>query len=199
MQKLLFAVVLIAAVALATQPGATPTTPQWPDNFAASVFANKDNGQPSYFRWFYSETTNQDRFDTMAYYNGENWFNSQIWDHNSGYGYNVFWQMNTEVCFFAKINGTVPHPSFASFTYLGQSTISFEPAYMWFYYNKTADMTFTYYESQSASEPLRLDFYDGKNNFGEQWYFYEFDETDQDPSLYLLPEEVVATCNRIKD
>lgn len=37
------------------------------------------------------------------------------------------------------------------------------------YYDRNADLTFTYWDDQISREPLRLDVWDARRSFGETW------------------------------
>jgi len=201
-------VLLVVALALAdplkhskpvpvAAPGANPPNPQWPDAYSATTFITRDGGQPTFRRWFYDSTLDMDRFDEMAFIANEGWWQTTIFNHVTEEMYLIFEQPNTALCWYQSINGTVPHPDFSVFSYLGQGNIQFNPAYIWYYNDQSINTTFTYWDNQSSREPLRLDISSNSGRFQETWLFFEFDvATDEDKNLYVIPSQILSTCNQ---
>jgi len=43
-----------------------------------------------------------------------------------------------------------------------------------------------------------MDFDDERAERSETWIFHEFDECPQDENLYVLPPEILSSCNEAK-
>jgi len=153
---------------------------------------------PNFFRYFYSETLDKARADAMTVWNNEQVFSTQIFDHNTENQIDLFFTQNTVVCITHPLNGTVPTPNFTNFMYVGKALINYLPAYQWID-SIAGEYTLQYWSDQSTSEPLRFDFSDLRRGFFQSFVFYEFDETAQDPSLYLIPSTIAPLCNYVNE
>jgi len=187
-------VLLVAAVCLTF--AANPPKPTWPPTFSTTLFSVSNDGPPTFGRWFYSVPLNKERFDSLQTFQGQQYFHSQIIDHETEFYYSVYYQINSEFCFFLPLNGSIIKPKLSVFNYTGTATIQFVPAFVWFFNDKAAGMSYTYWDDQATREPLQITAFNSKTRTTVTSTFDEFDAGAQDPSLYILPEEIIATCNR---
>jgi len=172
-----------------------PSKPQWPKAFSASIYARR-NVEPhhEYFRWFWDENVQKDRFDGMVKFRGEEWFAEIIADHPSGIRYNVFYQNEEVVCYTNAIKKTMFHPNMTVFNYHGKSMVNFRPAYEWIAEDTDAKMTWHLFDDQGTREILRVDAFNHTSEHSEAWTFWEMDVGPQDPNLFILPSLVEKNC-----
>jgi hypothetical protein len=193
--RFLVAIAFFALVAVAF--AATPSTPVWPSAFAASVVATDNRGNQRYFRWYYDSANLKERFDGMVPWNDQMYYAEQIRDFSKDLQYDVFYQQEYATCFSHPINGTVPHPNFAQFSYVGQALVQYDNVYHWGYYDKTSNFTFNYFDTQTTREPKRFDLADLNRGWEETWLFMGFDADPQDASLFTVPSVLLPLCNSV--
>jgi len=135
----------------------------------------------------------------MAYWNDEMYFSTTIFDHSAEVQTDVFSQPDGLInCFDHAINGTVPDPSLGVFTYVGSTLINYVPCYHWFYFDKPANTTIQYYDTQTERVPARMDFASFNGGNAVSWLFTEFDDGPQDSNLFVVDPDVEAVCNQVQ-
>jgi len=192
MQMLLNFAVLFTIFALAL---AAPSPPQWPQSFSASVISTSSQQPPRFFRWFYSLSTKQERYDTVAFYQGQQLFVSVYVNHTQNKEWSVIYNGDTVNCFSAADNHTMVPPNFSNFSFAGNSLVDYQPCYHWFYQNAQQQFSVQFFDQQSDREPVRIDFADQSRNFAETWIFSEFDSSPQDPNLFVISPVIFSLCN----
>jgi len=93
-----------------------------------------------------------------------------------------------------KINTTLPIPNFKGAIYAGQGVINYQPVYHWIL-NQGNGFIMQYFDDQVYRQPVRMDFDDASKQMADTLLLMEFDAGVQDPSLFVLPEQITATCN----
>ncbi len=135
------------------------------------LLADRPEGQMRFFRWFYSQTLNKDRFDGYQRYRStsrifvltfcspvmwqnEMYFSEVIFDHVADQQYDVFMQPDELVCFMHSINGTIPKPNLANMQYIGKALVNYDPVYHWFQQDTASNTTFQVPYSPSPHHSL---------------------------------------------
>lgn len=180
----------------------------------------------------------KERFDGIVPWNDEQYYAEFIRDFTVDKQYDVFYQQDYASCYVHPINGnhlelpnflsvflnitftvllgTVIHPNFAQFSYLGQAMVQYDTVYHWAYYvrkyctntyssqfltlsmkDEANNQTFNYYDNQATREPKRFDFADLARGFAETWVFMGFDNEPQDQSLFNVPSTLLPLCNAV--
>jgi len=193
MKGVIALLILVFVALIAAQP---PSPPVWPTYFSASVGVFENNGMAQFFRWFYDASQNMDRFDGENTWQGEPYFATRIFNHVIQQETVVYFQQELAVCFQHTINRTIPKPPLNLLNYQAKGIVNFQPVYQWSY-TQPNNFSFTYYDSQTYREPVRIDFSDYTRQpiFTVTYVFYEFDETAQDTSLFQISPIILATCN----
>jgi len=193
-KKMKALIILLACVLVVLAQ--TPTPPVWPSYFSASVGVFANNGQNSFFRWFYDATLNMDRFDGENIWNGEPYFGTRIFNHVQNIETVVYFQINYAACFSHPINGSIPKPPLNLLNYVAKGIVNFQPVYQW-NLNQPGNFSFTYYDNQVTRDPVRIDFANFRSFPVQEvtYIFWEFDATGQDPTLYQLSPIIMQNCN----
>jgi len=196
--QMLVVVLLIAVVALVS--AANPPSPVWPTAFTASVLVDSNDPQnpPGFFRWIYSSTLAKERFSGIGQWQGLMVYWERLFDFNADNMWNIYYHSDgSVVCFTGKINGTLPHPVFTSFTYLGKALDGYNPVYHWYYANtfQGQNITMQYYDNQATREPARFDIADLNKQTALTLQYMEFDDEPVDSSLFNVPALILSQCN----
>jgi len=190
--KILLLIAAIVTIALAQ----APSPPTWPNTFSATVGISDSRFGTTFVRWFYDATVNKDRWDGTAFYQGETYFATRIFDHNAEIETDVFYQLDFAICLTRQINGTsLPKPSFTNISFIGVALIDYEPVYHWIETNQNG--TFQYFDTVAARETVRLDWFSVGRQDAISLIFYEFDETSQDTSLFDIPSIIQPQCTPV--
>jgi len=194
--SLLLVIVVLAVSVFA----ADPAKPVWPKRFSSSVRVQGwEDGREhdSFFRWFYDANVNKDRIDGLGYFEDELYFAERIFDHKADKRYDVFFQDETVLCFVRPINNTLPKPSFANARFIGKAIIDYTPVFHWIEESPDRRFVFQYYDTQDTRKPMRMDVADNGRRRAMTWYFHEFDQCNQDPNLFILPQVIMDQCNSL--
>eukprot|EP01112_Ceratiomyxa_fruticulosa_P001066 TRINITY_DN1103_c0_g1_i1.p1 TRINITY_DN1103_c0_g1~~TRINITY_DN1103_c0_g1_i1.p1 ORF type:complete len:199 (+),score=53.73 TRINITY_DN1103_c0_g1_i1:186-782(+) len=179
----------------------TPSTPKWAPAFSASVLITAADQEPSFSRWFYDYNNNRERFDGMVWMNGANAFTETIYLGGKGLSgtvYYIVYSGDAVFCFYNNTqNYTLPSPNFSSFSYIGVAEIDYIKTNLWMAPEFQSDY-YEYYETTDSREPVEFDFVD---YYGIQnsYRFFEFDAEAQDPSLFVVPSQLLSVCNNMSN
>jgi len=200
MKVLLFLVALAALVVLEAL-AQTPPVPVWPRAFSSSVLIRRDRERrPEFFRWFYDFGLKLDRFDGVRRWQGEDWFAEMVLDHVSNTQYNIFYQLDTVVCFTHAINWTMDRPSFTGASFIGKGLVDYQPVYHWYEEDKTRGIHYQIWDAQSdVRELVRIDIDDTVRHRAESWTFMEFDARSQNPNMFNIPDDIAAQCSPVPE
>eukprot|EP01121_Diplochlamys_sp_Union-15-3_P015727 TRINITY_DN524_c0_g1_i4.p1 TRINITY_DN524_c0_g1~~TRINITY_DN524_c0_g1_i4.p1 ORF type:complete len:200 (-),score=40.71 TRINITY_DN524_c0_g1_i4:13-612(-) len=186
--------IVLFAVSVLSQ---TPTKPVWPKAFSTSVEVDEWNGQrrPHFFRWFYDQSQQKDRFDGVTFWLDEAYFSVTIFDHKAGKEWRIFYQREFTTCYQRSINGTLPVPPLDDVEYRGVALIDYQAAYQWRERIPDVGITFEYFDNVISREPVRIDVRDERRGITQTWKFRSFDACIQDSSIFELPQNVQDSCN----
>jgi len=108
----------------------------------------------------------------------------------------VVYQPGLVICNVGKTNRTLPHPNFANARYVGKAEINYRVVDHWVERAQNRDFS-QIYDRNDNKEIVRIDIDDPRIGHAVTFHFNEFDAGSQDPSLWVLPPEIVAICNQI--
>jgi hypothetical protein len=193
MRSFVLLVVLFAVAVLASNP----SQPVWPTAFAASVLATDNQGNQRFTRWSFDATKGKERFDGMVPWNDEQYYAEMIRDFANDRQYDIFYQNEYASCFTHPMNGTVPHPDFTQYRFIGNAIVQYDAVYHWAFFDQSNNITFNYFDRQSDREPKRFDIADLARNWAETWMFMGFDDEPQDASLFVVNSVLLPLCNQV--
>jgi len=177
---------------------AAPPTPKFPLQFSASAMITGSNQRrgPEFIRWFYDSKKDRDRIDGLVDVSGQMMFAERFFLHQTETGYVLLYGGDSITCEKFKLNSTshVPRPSFVNFTYVGESLVRGEPAYVWLDH-QDPEFAVTYFESKMSAEPMKWVVTNRRNFQYHAVDLFEWDTGSQDSSLWQLPQTILQTCN----
>jgi len=193
-KKVILALLVCFFVAVLAQ--SPPPKPDWPAAWSATVMVERsDDVIPHFYRWFWDMSQNKDRLDGLVKFRDEFYFAELIFDHTAKKAYEIFYQDDVVNCFSKPLNTTLPKPNFGGLIFRGNAMINFIPAYHWSFNNQINGHHYQVYDRQDSRELLRIDFDDTRKRRQETWNFFEFDVGLQDPTLFKIPDPIMAICN----
>jgi len=176
-----------------------PAKPKWPAAASTSVLVEgwTERGEDRhFFRWYYDETLGKERLDGPERFLDEWFWSTRIIDVKSQQEWFVAYQESLTACWTGKTNITLPHPNFSRVRYIGKAEIDHRVVDRWIERDATGRDVSQIYDRADNQEIKRIDFANPGRARALSIHFHEFDAGTQDPSLWVLPAEILAICNQ---
>jgi hypothetical protein len=174
------------------------TKPVWPQAASASIFVEgwserrEDN---HFFRWFWDEAAGKERIDGPQRFQGEFYWTTLIADTVAKKEALVVRQGSLTSCFVRPYNRSLPNPNFANARFVGKAEIGYRVVDHWVERSPQGNDIAQIYDRSDNYEIVRIDV--DRNGRALTVNFHEIDVGPQSPTLWILPDAILAICNTV--